>query len=945
MKPFLTMIHNFSLSPRIRGFIPDFATWVLLIAFITGLTATAQAATGGTVLWQLRDSKVGIQMPTVPTGSAVDSNGTIYMVGYQKLIGGTSGEDYYLIRIKPSGEVDTAWGTKSYNEANLDDRATGVAVDSADNVIVTGNITMADGGKHIHTIKYSGATGNVLWEHTYEPTGPAHTSDQAAALAVQGDYVYIAGVARVSGSTNDDILILRYDNTFSDGGSHPPLAAIVYDRAGKQDVADHISAAAGGVALVGRTWNGAEFDMLTLKYDLGLADATKKVWQHPSPGGNAAGNNGSWGRFVKVDPDGNVIASGFDISSGSDKDIYTAKYCDNPAPATCNGVAQGSQVWERRYQGSFPDDVKALTIDANKDVYLTGTASRISSDTDFYTAKYSGATGTLLWEALTNAGSTVDVPTALVVDDAGEVYVSGYAKLNGVDAVQTMKYRKDAPSGRLLWQKTFKNPDNPAGNADMLDIRSTGIGLSSGGVVVSGWANKLSAPPSDSGTATAGSGTTLQDNSKTWTPSQYPNYYLKITSAGANNGQVRLITGNTSNTLTVSPVFPAAISPGDSYEIDSVDTDYYALKYEKGTLDRPTDLTATTLSNSSIQLSWSDNSSTETGFKLERCKGKGCDFSILDAVITLGADVTSYEDNNANNTASGTPKLDPDSYYYYRVKAYTTAPAEESETSNSARGLTVFLNYPAPLAGNIFTYDGTDHQEDTSPAVAVGPDNNPVITGRSFIAGDGFDYYTVKLDRTKLSLPAGILWSAKYDGGQYDNDEATCLAVDKNNKVIVAGDSILPPLGGGENMNVMMTVQYLNPPAVDGLNNPTHSWSDQYNGPGKLDDHATTMATDSSGNFVVVGHGKKDAGNRQYVYVVKYNADKTRAWAGELFDAGVNGRPAGRSRFRSGRQHLRQRPAPQRHRFRLFHPEVLRQHRLTELQRQNPGADHLAGYP
>jgi hypothetical protein len=237
----------------------------------------------------VRDSKVGIQMPTVPTGSAIDAAGNIYVTGYQKLISGTSGEDYYTIKITAAGQVDTAWGTKSYNEANYDDRATAIAVDSDNNVIVTGNITMSDGSKRIHTIKYSGASGEVLWDHTFLPSAPEHTSDTAASLGVYGGYVYITGIARVSGSTSDDILILKYDNSYSDGGPHAPVATVVYDHSstlgaqGTQDVADAISVGAGGVAVIGRTWNGTEFDMLTLKYDLGLTDAARKAWPHSSP--------------------------------------------------------------------------------------------------------------------------------------------------------------------------------------------------------------------------------------------------------------------------------------------------------------------------------------------------------------------------------------------------------------------------------------------------------------------------------------------------------------------------------------------------------------------------------------------------------------------------------------------------------------------------------------
>jgi hypothetical protein len=61
------------------------------------------------------------------------------------------------------------------------------------------------------------------------------------------------------------------------------------------------------------------------------------------------------------------------------------------------------------------------------------------------------------------------------------------------------------------------------------------------------------------------------------------------------------------------------------------------------------------VSSSQINLSWTDNSNNETGFKVERSKnGKG--FSQL---ATVGANVTTYSDTGLNRTTT----------YYYRVRA------------------------------------------------------------------------------------------------------------------------------------------------------------------------------------------------------------------------------------------------------------------------------------
>ncbi len=63
-----------------------------------------------------------------------------------------------------------------------------------------------------------------------------------------------------------------------------------------------------------------------------------------------------------------------------------------------------------------------------------------------------------------------------------------------------------------------------------------------------------------------------------------------------------------------------------------------------------------TLSAADVTLTWNDNSSDETGFRVERSTN-GSSFSVLD---TVAADVTTYSDET----------IQPSSTYWYRVNAY-----------------------------------------------------------------------------------------------------------------------------------------------------------------------------------------------------------------------------------------------------------------------------------
>lgn len=86
----------------------------------------------------------------------------------------------------------------------------------------------------------------------------------------------------------------------------------------------------------------------------------------------------------------------------------------------------------------------------------------------------------------------------------------------------------------------------------------------------------------------------------------------------------------------------------------------------------PGDLVVTATTNSSISLSWTDNSDTETGFKLERCQGTACtNFQQLPA---FGADVTAYNDTGLKANAT----------YRYRLRAFNAA--GNSAYSNTVSG-------------------------------------------------------------------------------------------------------------------------------------------------------------------------------------------------------------------------------------------------------------------
>ncbi|HKB66479.1 MAG TPA: fibronectin type III domain-containing protein [Pyrinomonadaceae bacterium] len=101
----------------------------------------------------------------------------------------------------------------------------------------------------------------------------------------------------------------------------------------------------------------------------------------------------------------------------------------------------------------------------------------------------------------------------------------------------------------------------------------------------------------------------------------------------------------------------------------------------------PTNLTATAVSSSQINLAWTDNANNETGFKIERCQGPGC--SNFAQINTVAADVTTFNDTGLSASTS----------YSYRVRA--TNLGGDSAYSNTASDTTQASASPPAAPSNL----------------------------------------------------------------------------------------------------------------------------------------------------------------------------------------------------------------------------------------------------
>lgn len=164
---------------------------------------------------------------------------------------------------------------------------------------------------------------------------------------------------------------------------------------------------------------------------------------------NGTGNGLDEPAALAVDNGGNVIVAGGSQGSGTGWNYATVKY-----------TASGTLLWARTYNGSGngTDLAKALVIDQDGNVYVTGFSTGGNTLTDYTTIKYD-PNGNQLWvRGYNGAANGDDQAVALILDSYGNLYVTGQSQGtgNGSNHV-TIKYDL---KGNQLWVKEYNGPRN-----------------------------------------------------------------------------------------------------------------------------------------------------------------------------------------------------------------------------------------------------------------------------------------------------------------------------------------------------------------------------------------------------------------------------------------------------------------------------------------------------
>lgn len=334
---------------------------------------------------------------------------------------------------QPFGE---AWVSRYNGPGNNADWANALTLDNSGNVYVTGYSNGAGTSKDLLTVKYNNF-GQQQWTGRYN--GPVNGGDYSFAVVLdQSGNVYVTGRSD-RGANLSDYTTIKYDNNGSQ------LWVALYD--GLDHNADEAKAlcvdASGNVYVTGKSFSTASgYDITTVKYN----SAGVQQWVSRY---NGSGNSDDWANGIGIDNSGNIYVCGQTVVVGSDFVLLKIN-------------SSGTQLWSKFYNGPLGggDAAIALNIDASSNIYVTGYSyGGGETDFDFATLKYDGS-GNELWAKRFNSlGNGADIARAMTLDINGFVYVTGSSTGSSPTADSNFASIKYDPSGNLVWSAYYSGPN------------------------------------------------------------------------------------------------------------------------------------------------------------------------------------------------------------------------------------------------------------------------------------------------------------------------------------------------------------------------------------------------------------------------------------------------------------------------------------------------------
>jgi len=426
------------------------------------------------------------------------------------------------------------------------------------------------------------------------------------------------------------------------------------------------------------------------------------------------------------------------------------------------------QLWVARHNapGNYYDRANCLAIDDAGNVYVTGYSSLIGTYADPAIIKYD-ADGNQIWTAYyTVPGNAGNAASSLALDAAGNIYVTGcsYGMATYWDYA-TIKHDAD---GNQIWATCYNGPGNGEDEANSVAVDAAGNVYATGYSLGRGTGYDFATIKFDA------------DGNQIW--------------AARYNGP-----GNSTDHAYCLALDDGAnvYVTGDSYGSGTY-YDYAILKY--------------------------DTDGNQIWAVRYNGPGNGYDNAYSLALDVVGnIYVTGASDGSGSSSDYATIKYDADGNQIW-----------------------------------IARYNGPGNATEHAYCLALDDGGNIYVTGDSYGSGTYDDYATIKYDAN-----GNQIWAARYNG-PWNNDEAYSIALDAIGNVYVTGRSI----GVGTSKDYA-TIKY----DTDG----NQIWAARYNGPGNGIDQANCVAVDAVGNVYATGFSYGSGTAEDYA-TIKYSGGNLANW-------------------------------------------------------------------
>jgi uncharacterized delta-60 repeat protein len=380
------------------------------------------------------------------TAIAIDDSSNVYITGYQK--GNGTGTDMVTIKYNSIGEIQWIQPFLSSIQSDQTDKGNSITLDGSGNIYVTGQ---SDSDPSINnnddfiTIKYN-PSGIQQWISIKNGIGNGADRPVKIALDTSNNPV-VAG--RSFNGAEDDYLTIKYNGI--DGTT---LWEQLLDRTNHDRPTDLvIDFTSDNIYVTGRSKN-ITYDYVTVAY----SSTGNLLWQavYDYIEDDRA-------TCISLSPTGEILVSGqsdFDLTANFNYNITTVKYSTS-----------GIQQWAKTFAGAAGNDDIPVDIeaDANGNVFISGYTDAVAGavvQNNGVLLGYSSVGQALFNKSFSFSSTSNDIHSSMIITSNNDIVICGGSEVIPVKHATFMGYSN---TGTEIWSKKYvANGDNSNNSHSMV---------------------------------------------------------------------------------------------------------------------------------------------------------------------------------------------------------------------------------------------------------------------------------------------------------------------------------------------------------------------------------------------------------------------------------------------------------------------------------------------